>query len=143
MSLDKDAPQRAVPQRRELRILLIEDSIPIKERLAAMLTEAGVMRIAGVADTETGARACIDDNVYDVLLVDVELKEGSGIGAIRHARRRYPLGRQPLIVVLTNYPLPAIRNRCFEAGADHFLDKMHQFQDVKGLISEARRIPYD
>lgn len=128
---------------RELRILLIEDSRPIKERLTAMLTETGVMRIAGAAATENEARACIDEDEFDVLLVDVELQQGSGIGAIRHARQHYRPGRQPLIVVLTNYPLPAIRSRCLEAGADHFLDKMHQFQDVKALISAAPRIPRD
>ncbi|MEO7386629.1 MAG: response regulator [Gammaproteobacteria bacterium] len=127
----------------ELRILLIEDSKLIKERLISMLTEEGVMRVTASAATEAEAREQIDAAEYDVLLVDVELREGSGIGAIRHARRCYPQGRQPLIVVLTNYPLPAVRSRCIDAGADHFLDKMHQFQDVKALISDARHLPRD
>ena len=130
-------------QSRELRILLIEDSQPIKQRLASLLTEAGHMRVVASATTEAEARAQIEAAEYDVLLVDVELREGSGIGAIRHARRFYPQGHQPLIIVLTNYPLPAVRTRCLEAGADHFLDKMRQFQDVKELVSAAPRLPRD
>ncbi|MEO8223991.1 MAG: response regulator [Gammaproteobacteria bacterium] len=129
--------------RPELRILLIEDSEPIKVRLTALLTVPGTMRVVAAAATEAEARTQIEAAAYDVLLVDVELREGSGIGAIRHARRFYPPGRQPLIVVLTNYPLPAVRSRCLQAGADHFLDKMHQFQDVKALISTAPRLARD
>lgn len=120
----------------ELRILLIEDSVLLQERLTQMLTQPGVMRVTGTAATEREARERIDSGEYDVLLVDVELREGSGIGAIGHARTRYS-DRQPLIIVLTNYPLPAVRSRCLAAGADHFLDKMRQFQEVRPLIAAA------
>jgi len=121
----------------ELRILLIEDSVLLQQRLIEMLAQPGVMRVTGTAATEREARERIDTGEYDVLLVDVELREGSGIGAIAHARARYR-ERQPLIIVLTNYPLPAVRSRCLAAGADHFLDKMRQFQEVRSLITAAR-----
>lgn len=138
LDLDRESTATAArPDPGELRILLIEDSQPIKLRLAAMLTVPGIMHIAGSAATEAEARKQIDGAEFDVLLVDVELRQGSGIGAIRHARERYRESRQPLIIVLTNYPLPVVRSYCFDAGADHVLDKMHQFQDVKALISDA------
>ncbi len=129
-------------QGREIRILLIEDSVLLQERLTEMLTQRGVMRVTGTAATEREARERIDSGVYDVLLVDVELREGSGIGAITHARAHYT-SRQPLIIVLTNYPLPAVRTRCLAAGADHFLDKMRQFQEVRPLIAAATPRPPD
>ncbi|MEO8125812.1 MAG: response regulator [Bryobacteraceae bacterium] len=86
----------------ELRILLIEDSDRIRQRLTAMLTVPGQMRAVAAAATESESRAQIEAGQYDALLVDVELKQGSGIGAIRHARHFYPVARQPLIIVLTN-----------------------------------------
>lgn len=125
----------------ELRILLIEDSELLRSRLSQMLTEPGKMRVVASAASESEARRKIEAAEYDVLLVDVELQEGSGIGAIRHARSVYPEPRRPLIIVLTNYPLPAVRNRCIDAGADYFLDKMRQFQEVKPLIAAARPLP--
>jgi CheY-like chemotaxis protein len=125
----------------ELRILLIEDSELLRSRLSHMLTEPGRMRVVASAASEADARRKIDSDEYDVLLVDVELNQGSGIGAIRHARAVYPEPRRPLIIVLTNYPLPAVRNRCIDAGADYFLDKMRQFQEVKPLIAAARPLP--
>ena len=131
------APQES----RELRILLIEDSERLRTRLTGMLSEPGRMRVVASAATEDEARHQIEAAAYDVLLVDVELREGNGIGAIRYARSFYDPARQPLIIVLTNYPLPAVRSRCLAAGADHFLDKMRQFEAVKGLISGAPLLP--
>jgi two-component system, OmpR family, response regulator len=124
--------------RPELRILLIEDSALLQNRLIEMLAEPGTMRVVATASTEIEAITQLDAATYDVLLVDVQLRVGTGIGVIRHARRISAPDRQPLIIVLTNYPLAAVRIRCLEAGADHFLDKLSQFQDVKPLIVEGR-----
>lgn len=121
----------------ETRILLVEDSRLLQERLTEMLTDPGEMRVHAAVDTEQDAIRAIETAEFDVLLVDVELKSGSGIGVIAHARRSCPPDRQPLIIVLTNYPLPVVRSRCLAAGADHFLDKMREFQKVKALISAA------
>lgn len=119
----------------ELRVLLIEDSRLLRERLVGMLTVPGVMEVTGTAETESEAKQKIDANDYDVLVVDVELKQGSGIAAIRHARQSYADRTQPLIVVLTNYALPTVRQRCLTAGADHFLDKMQQFSELRPLLT--------
>jgi two-component system chemotaxis response regulator CheY len=81
----------------------------------------------------------IDREDFDVLIVDVELKKGNGIEVVRHARSHYPVDRQPLIIVLTNYALPAVEVRCRQAGADHFLDKMRQFSDLLVLIRQWRQ----
>lgn len=123
----------------ELRILLVEDSPLLQDRLVEMLRRPGVMRVVGAAATEQEARRLIDAGFYDVLLVDVELSEGTGIGAIEHARQSYPPKLQPVIIVLTNYPLASVRERCYAAGADHFLDKVRQFHELSGLLEEVGR----
>lgn len=127
--------------KRELRVLLIEDSRLLRERLVNMLTVPGVMEVTGTAETENEAREKIDANDYDVLVVDVELKQGSGIAAIRHARQSFAGRTQPLIVVLTNYALPTVRQRCMTAGADHFLDKMQQFGELRPLLTRHQAEP--
>jgi CheY-like chemotaxis protein len=113
----------------------------LRRRLTEMLTEPGRIEVMAWAATEADARAAIDAAEFDVLLVDVELREGTGIGAIRYARAHYPADRQPLIIVLTNYPWAPVRQRCLAMGANHFLDKMRQFEAVKGLIADAPRLP--
>lgn len=119
---------------RELQVLLIEDSARLRSRLASMLNVPGRTRVAATAATEAEANANLDAQRFDVLVVDVELRQGNGIGVIRHAREIQDDKRPPLIVVLTNYALPMVRQWCLGAGADHFLDKMRQFDQVQPLI---------
>lgn len=122
-----------------LRILLIEDSRLLRDRMIGMLTVPGIMQVTGTAETEREAIELIDANDFDALVVDVELKQGSGITAIRRAREAYAARVQPLIVVLTNYSLPTVEQRCLDAGADHFLDKMQQFAQVRPLLEQYQR----
>jgi len=123
----------------EQRLLLIEDSALLRERLTSMLTVPGLMQVAASADTEGDAVAHINAEHFDVMIVDVELREGSGINVIRAARGLNGGRPRPLIIVLTNYSLPAVRDRCMAAGADYFLDKMAQFSELRPLIESVAR----
>ena len=125
----------------EQRLLLIEDSALLRERITAMLTVPGLMQVAASADTEGAAVAHILADHFDVMIVDVELREGSGINVIRAARGMNGTRPRPLIIVLTNYSLPAVRERCMAAGADYFLDKMQQFSELRPLIESETRGP--
>jgi CheY-like chemotaxis protein len=122
----------------EAKLLLIEDSPLLQVRLRRHLETSGAVRVAGIVDSAPAAVQSIDSEPFDVLIVDVELKKGSGIDVIRHARTHYPADRQPLIIVLTNYALPEVEIRCRRAGADHFLDKMRHFSDLLPLIRQWR-----
>jgi CheY-like chemotaxis protein len=65
------------------------------------------------------------------------LRPGSGIGVIRQARaRNRPTqdGGHVWIIVLTNYDLPTVRERCLAAGADHFLDKMREIDQLMPIL---------
>lgn len=122
----------------ELRILLVEDSLPLQDRLVEMLTHVGVMRVTGVADTEASALALVRSQTFDVMVVDVELREGSGITVVRRTRAEQVLAPFPLIIILTNYNMSSVRERCLAAGADHFLDKMREFPLLYPLIVSAK-----
>ncbi|SRR5258706_9866934 len=125
----------AIQNRPELRILLVEDSARLRVRLNEMLTTPGLTRVTAMASTEAEAIGQIGSMDFDVLIVDVELRQGSGINVIRSARLRWPTPLQPLIIVLTNYALPTVKQRCLAAGADYFLDKMQQFDQLLPIIT--------
>src|SRR6201986_2880852 len=108
----------------ERRILLSEDSAVLTRRLIDLLSEPGRVEVAAQASTQTEALSRLQQSAFDVLVVDIELAEGNGVAVIRAARQLYPPDAQPLIVVLTNYASDFVRDHCFAAGADYFLDKM-------------------
>jgi len=115
-----------------LRILLVEDSPLLRSRLESMLSQHPGFKVTGLASAELEAVEKLDSVAYDAIVVDVELRPGSGIGVIRAARARNPEshGNHVSIVVLTNYDLPTVRERCMAAGADHFLDKMREIDQL-------------
>jgi two-component system OmpR family response regulator len=122
----------------ERRILLIEDSEPLSRRLVDLLSEPGRLSVSAQATTQTEALTRLKEAEYDVLVVDIELAEGNGVAVIRHARQLYPPEGQPLIVVLTNYASDFVRDHCFAAGADYFLDKMRDISLLKGIVADAQ-----
>jgi CheY-like chemotaxis protein len=118
----------------ERRILLIEDSVVLSRRLVDLLSEPGRMAVIAQAGTQSQALLRLQEATYDVLVVDIELAEGNGVAVIRQARQLYPPDTQPLIVVLTNYASDFVREHCFAAGADYFLDKMRDISLLKAVV---------
>jgi len=117
----------------ERRVLLIEDSAVLTRRLVDLLSEPGRVEVAAQAATQSEAVMRLQEGAFDVLVVDIELAEGNGVAVIRHARQLYPPDAQPLIVVLTNYASDFVRDHCFAAGADYFLDKMRDIALLKAV----------
>jgi two-component system, OmpR family, response regulator len=116
-----------------LRVLLVEDSPLLRGRLENMISQQAAFKVTGLAAAEAEAVEKLDSLPYDVIVVDVELRPGSGIGVIRQARARNKDskdGSHVWIIVLTNYDLPTVRERCMQAGADHFLDKMREIDQL-------------
>jgi two-component system OmpR family response regulator len=122
----------------ERRILLIEDSTVLSRRLVDLLSEPGRVAVAAQAATQSDAVLKLQEATYDVLVVDIELAEGNGVAVIRQARQLYPPDSQPLIVVLTNYASDFVRDHCFAAGADYFLDKMRDIALLKAVVVDGR-----
>src|SRR6201985_2687746 len=118
----------------ERRILLIEDSAVLTRRLIDLLSEPGRVEVAAQATTQSEAVSRLQQGAFDVLVVDIELAEGNGVAVIRAARQMYPPDAQPLIVVLTNYASDFVRDHCFAAGADYFLDKMRDIALLKAVV---------
>ncbi len=116
------------------RILLIEDSAVLTRRLIDLLSEPGRVEVAAQATTQSEALSQLQQSAFDVLVVDIELAEGNGVAVIRAARQLYPPDAQPLIVVLTNYASDFVRDHCFAAGADYFLDKMRDIALLKAVV---------
>jgi two-component system OmpR family response regulator len=117
----------------ERRVLLIEDSAVLSRRLVDLLSEPGCIAIAAQATTQSEAMSHLQGASFDVLVVDIELAEGNGVAVVRNARQLYPPEAQPLIVVLTNYASDFVRDHCFAAGADYFLDKMRDISQLKPI----------
>ena len=113
-----------------LRIFLVEDNLLIRENLSSTLTEMVGAAFVGWAEGERESIdwLCNDSNDWDLVIVDLFLKQGNGLGVVAACRSRASGNR---LVVLTNYATPAVRERCMALGADAVFDKSN---DIEKLV---------
>lgn len=121
-----------------LRVLLVEDSPVIREAVVELVESNGAARVAYATDSEPVAIGELRANPYDVVIVDLRLREGSGFGVLRALQQSRP---DALTIVLTNYTSGAIRKRCAELGVKWFFDKSSEFEGIVDLISSSQRNP--
>ena len=100
-----------------LDVYLVEDNIHVLESLIAALEELAPIRVVGTAADEGVAIDWLqtDGKRCDLVIIDIFLRSGSGLGVITAARRRRP---EAALVVLSNYATDEMRARCLASGAD-------------------------
>jgi DNA-binding NarL/FixJ family response regulator len=113
-----------------LRTFLIEDSAPVRESLIGALEElAPMMDVLACAEDESTATTWLAANQgqCDVAIVDIFLKDGSGLGVLRFAQT---LALPMQLIVLSNYATADIRRRCAELGAVRVFDKSSELEEL-------------
>jgi len=116
-----------------LRVLLVEDSKVLTERLTEAIRQIPEVDLIGTADTEAGALAAVKRESVDVIILDLHLKQGTGFGVMRALAATQ---LRPRIIVLTNYDLPEYKNAAIALGATHFLDKARDYGRLPEVLHE-------
>jgi CheY-like chemotaxis protein len=101
-------------------ILLVEDNA-LNRRLAEVALQARGHRVLQ-ADSVDAARASLDQQVPDVILMDIELPGGGGEGLMREIRRQAGRAHLPIIAV-TALAMQGDRERLLRAGFDGYIAK--------------------
>ena len=117
---------------------IVEDSATIRENLISTLEEIAPVKVVGFADTEAEASQWLLSNNgdWELAIVDLFLKEGSGLGVLRDCRKRMAYQK---VVVLTNYATQDIRERCANLGSDAVFDKSNELDQLFEYCSDVTR----
>jgi CheY-like chemotaxis protein len=122
---------------RALTILLVEDEVLNRSLVQAILSRAGDERLQTAdvreADTLGAARQSLSEGEPDVILLDVQLPDGSGLDLARQLRTGSATANGPLIIALTAGALPEQQAAAIEAGCDAVILKPYtadQFESV-------------
>lgn len=121
-----------------LKTYIVEDSPVIRENLIATLEELVDVEVVGSAKDEFTATHWLQqtDQVVDLVIVDIFLESGSGLGVLRAAQLQAHT-RPRKMVVLSNYATQDLRRKCAELGADRVFDKSHE---IDALIAYCGRL---
>jgi DNA-binding NarL/FixJ family response regulator len=112
-----------------LKTYIVEDSAIIRDSLISLLEESAPIQIVGTAEDESTALRWIDkpDNGCDLVIVDIYLKGGSGLGVLKAGAGIFKPAKW---VVLSNHATPEMRDRCMELGADCVFDKSNEIDEL-------------
>jgi two-component system, OmpR family, response regulator len=114
-----------------LRVLLVEDSRVLAERLRESLDSLEQVEVVGSVADESSAVAAARENRVDVIILDLQLKEGTGFGVLQR------LGKsRPKVIVFTNYMLPEYQRLASSLGVEYFLNKSLDYERLPQLLAE-------
>ncbi|HYR03300.1 MAG TPA: response regulator transcription factor [Syntrophobacteria bacterium] len=115
-----------------LKVYVVDDSELVRERLIDMVSEIEEVEVVGETGALREAEASIGQLRPDAVILDIRLPDGNGITLLRHMKRDRPAAT---VIVLTNYPYSQYREECLDAGADYFLYKATEFDQVGEILS--------
>jgi DNA-binding NarL/FixJ family response regulator len=112
-----------------VKTFIVEDSRIILDNLVAALEELSPVQVVGTAADEDGAMGWLkhDGVEVDLVIIDIFLQSGSGLGVLQRAAKTGVPGRR---VVLTNYATAEMRKKCMELGADRVFDKSNELDEL-------------
>ena len=110
-----------------LKTYIVEDNATIRDNLLATLEELAGVENAGTAEAENEGKIWLvtHGDHWDLAIVDLFLKQGSGLGVLEACRDRKPHQK---VIVLSNYATTDIRKRCAQLGVDAVFDKSNEIE---------------
>ena len=118
-----------------LRVIIVDDEPPARERLRSMLTEAGGVEIVGEAGNGVEALQLVDRLMPDVLLLDVRMP---GVDGLEVARQLATQPEPPAVIFTTAFDEYALR--AFESEAIAYLLKPIRAEKLRAALAKAGRL---
>jgi CheY-like chemotaxis protein len=126
------APSTVTPAA-ALNILLAEDNV-VNQRVAQRLLEKQRHRVV-VVGSGTEALACLEQQQFDLVLMDVQMPDLGGMEATAMIRQREQVtGRHVPILALTAHAMKGDRERCLAVGMDGYVAKPIQASELFAAI---------
>lgn len=119
-----------------LTILVVEDSLPVLDRLLGLIREE-VPRVGLLGGASTGAAALewFDRHLPDAVILDLHLPDTNGLTLLPEFKRRRP---GCTVILLTNDRSPGMAARALALGAKCCYHKASQFGLVPAALREVR-----
>lgn len=118
-----------------LRIFLVEDSPAIRDLLIENLTSISGIVLVGVAEGEDEALSQLTQQHYDVLIMDIGLKQGNGMSLLK-SLSSMPDHQAREKIIFTNNVSDTYRRAGKQYGVKFFFDKASDFLQLRALVQD-------
>jgi len=114
-----------------MQVLIVDDSAIVRFRLAEMVESVKHVSVVGQAQGATQGIMAVRELRPDLVILDIQMPDGDGVAVLEAAKQLAPA---PAVMMLTNYVDDYHRLRCRAAGADFFLDKSKEFEEIPEIL---------
>jgi DNA-binding NarL/FixJ family response regulator len=132
-SNSQSAERGVTGARPDLRVLLVEDSPVIRGLIMEIINEVPGVTVSESVESERDAIEAVARLDVDVVILDLQLRKGTGFGVLRALR---DMAKKPVVVVLTNFALQSYRETALALGARDFLDKSRDYDRLPAILTE-------
>jgi len=115
-----------------MKIVIADDSSLLRERIRRLLNSINHNSVVYEAENGVEALQLIREEEPDLAILDIRMPEMNGIEVLKKIRE---MKMKVKVCILTNYDYPIYKKRCFEAGADYFLRKTENFEDINIIVT--------
>ncbi|MEO8172277.1 MAG: response regulator [Sediminibacterium sp.] len=119
-----------------LKILLIDDTVMILQRLQSLLAEVKQVSRTESATSAEEALVLMDGYQPDVMVLDINMPGMGGIEMLRKLSVKEMI--KPVVIMLTNNTFAGYRDECMRLGADYFLDKSRDFLMIPTIVEKVQ-----
>lgn len=123
-----------------LRVFLVEDVPAVRELIVSSLSDLGGITWTGFADTENDAIEKLRHNDCDILIIDIELKQGNGMSLLRRLMQTRSQ-QESLKIIFSNNVCDAYRRAGNQYGVKYFFDKSFELPELHALFQRLRLQP--
>jgi two-component system, NarL family, response regulator DevR len=120
-----------VGEKKRMRVFHVEDSAALRQRIQREVAHLGGFEVVGSATGAADAIAQIRRHQPDIVILDLQLAEGSGIDILMDLQRD---AAPPVTIMLTNHADSISRVLSLRAGAGYFFDKSADFDAFLSLM---------
>lgn len=115
------------------QILVVDGSNIVLDRIKGILKEVdGIDRVL-TANGYAAAIATMTTTHIDIVLSEITLFDKSGFELLTYIKHHYP---ETKTIMLTNLAGDFYRNKSKALGADHFIDKSEEFENIARIIQQ-------
>lgn len=114
-----------------MKLLLVEPSLLIRKRLAAMLASLGCIEIFETTAVEQASRV-MHATQPDIVVMNMQLPDENGLGELVRARTEYP---SACLIVMSSNATEPYRKRWLQAGADHCFDLSAHIDQLLNIVA--------
>lgn len=110
----------------------MDDAEFIVERITEMVSDIPGVGSVATAQSYEGAVHFIREHKPEIVLLDINLPDKSGIEVLKACRKDIP---GSAIVMISNQGNPYYKKQCMQLGADHFIDKTKEFETISAVVT--------